>query len=131
MVEEAIAQGRLELKPVDAAFIEQTQAAGFRHRREGLAYRLTWRCRGIRPRKRVAPSSGGLPWRRKLVYRMRAHISAWSHWIAWLAHRSGRPQVYIRWGGWALTLYQALTYSRGTLGERFDRLERRFGGRGS
>ena len=37
------ADGRLALEPVDADFVAETQAAGFRHRREGLAYRLTWR----------------------------------------------------------------------------------------
>lgn len=128
MVEEALSGGRLELTPVDAAFIEQTQAAGLRHRREGLAYRLTWWRRGIQPRKRVEPSAAGLPWRRKLVYRMRAHISRWSHRMAGLAHRTGRPPVYTRWGRWALGLYQALTYSRGPLGEWLDRIEQRLAG---
>lgn len=129
MVEEARGAGRLELTPVDAAFIEQTQAAGFRHRREGLAYRLTWWRSGVRPRKRVAPSAAGLSWRRKLVYRMRAHIAAWSHRMAALAHRTGRPRIYTQWGRWALTIYQALTYSRGPLGEWLDRLEQRLAGR--
>jgi coenzyme F420-reducing hydrogenase beta subunit len=129
MVEEARAAGRLELTPVDAAFIEETQAAGFRHRREGLAYRLTWWRRGVRPRKRVAPSTAELPWRRKLVYRMRAHIAAWSHRMAVLAHRTGQPGIYTRWGRWALTAYQALTYSRGPLGSWLDRVERRLADR--
>lgn len=43
--------GRLELRDVDGAFVEQTQAAGFRQRREGLAYRLTWPTAGIKPVK--------------------------------------------------------------------------------
>jgi coenzyme F420-reducing hydrogenase beta subunit len=129
MVDEAIAGGRLELTAVDAAFIEQTQAAGFRHRREGLAYRLTWWRRGIRPRKRVAPRSAGLPWRRRLVYRMRAHISRWCHRTAAMGQVTERPQIYVRWGRWALTVYQALTYSRGPLGDWLDRVERRLAGR--
>ena len=55
LIEAARADGRLALDPVDADFVAGTQAAGFRHRREGLAYRLTWawRRRGLRPVKRV------------------------------------------------------------------------------
>jgi coenzyme F420-reducing hydrogenase beta subunit len=125
MVEEAIGGGRLTLQGVDADFIADTQAAGFRQRREGLAYRLTWARRGIRPVKRVAPSRGGLPWRRRLVYRLRAGISAGSHRMAALAARTGQHKVYTVWARAALTLYGALTYSRGRLGRMFDRLERR------
>src|SRR5438270_3154774 len=57
LVRRGIDQGRLKLHPVDAKFVQATQAAGLRHRRQGLAYRLTWRRRGIVPRKRVEPSS--------------------------------------------------------------------------
>jgi coenzyme F420-reducing hydrogenase beta subunit len=42
LIAAAMGEARLDLKPVDAAFIERTQAAGFRQRREGLAYRLAW-----------------------------------------------------------------------------------------
>ncbi len=76
LVAAAIRDGRLALDPVDSAFVEQTQAAGFRQRREGLAYRLTWHRTGITPRKRVRPDAKSLPFRRKLIYRMRALISA-------------------------------------------------------
>ena len=41
LVQTGIAEGRLALSEVDHAFVSQTQAAGFRQRREGLAYRLT------------------------------------------------------------------------------------------
>src|SRR5207253_6440765 len=65
LIENARANGHLQLEPVDADFVIQTQAAGLRHRRDGLAYRLTWRKRGVVPVKRVAPSAD-LPMRRKL-----------------------------------------------------------------
>ena len=39
LIEAARADGRLDLRAVDAEFIVQTQAAGLRHRRDGLAYR--------------------------------------------------------------------------------------------
>ena len=125
IVEDAIAGGRLGLQQVDADFIADTQAAGFRQRREGLAYRLTWARSGIRPRKRVAPGKAGLPWRRRLVYRLRAAISWGSHRAALAADRLRMPQLYVRWAKASLHLYGALTYGRGRLGTLFDRLERR------
>ncbi|KTF69113.1 Coenzyme F420 hydrogenase/dehydrogenase, beta subunit C-terminal domain [Sphingomonas sp. HT-1] len=125
MLQGAIDKGRLALDPVDADFIAGTQDAGLRHRREGLAYRLTWHRRGITPRKRVAPRAAGIGWRRKLVYRTRAGIAAWSHRVAWVADRLGMPSLYIRWAKASLSLYQALTYSRGRLGAWLDRMERR------
>jgi hypothetical protein len=91
IVASAIEEGRLKLDTVDEEFIVQTQAAGFRQRREGLAYRLTWPRLGVRPRKRVAPDDTTLPSRRKLIYRMRALNTAWSHRVFWLARRTRRP----------------------------------------
>src|SRR3546814_10766655 len=82
LVRRGIEDGRIDLQTVDSHFVEQTQAAGFRQRREGLAYRLSWLRHGVRPRKRVAPASHGLPRRRKLIYRVRNHIALWSHRIA-------------------------------------------------
>ncbi len=124
MVEAARTSGRLALQAVGADFIIETQAAGLRHRREGLAYRLTWARRGVRPRKRVAPSTAGLPLRRRLVYRTRAAVSRWSHRMFALARTLDAPRLYTGWARAALAVYQGLTYSRGRLGAWFDRLER-------
>lgn len=121
LIERARADGRLQLEPVDAEFIVQTQAAGLRHRRDGLAYRLTWRRRGIMPRKRVGPSAA-LPLRRKLVYRMRYSIARWSHRMMALARALRMPSLYTAWARSALRLYQAMTWSQGRLGKAFDRL---------
>lgn len=115
LVDEGVTSGRLDLKAVDADFIVDTQAAGFRQRREGLAYRLTWARRGIRPRKRVAPSVD-LPLRRKLLYRTRAAISRGSHRMADLALRTGRPGLYTRWAWGAYRVYEGLAYARGRFG---------------
>jgi coenzyme F420-reducing hydrogenase beta subunit len=121
MIESARAEGRLQLQPVDAEFIARTQAAGLRHRRDGLAYRLSWRRRGLRPVKRVA-ASRTLPLRRKLVYRLRAHIARWSHRIFRLARALRLPAIYTLWARGMLRLYQSVTWSRGGLGRLFDAL---------
>jgi coenzyme F420-reducing hydrogenase beta subunit len=115
LMDRGIAEGRLALDPVDADFIVRTQAAGFRQRREGLAYRLTWPRLGLKPQKRVEPSRE-LPARRKLIYRMRALISWGSHRALLLAHRTRMPQLYIGWARTVLTFYHGLAYSRGRLG---------------
>ncbi|RYG20864.1 coenzyme F420 hydrogenase [bacterium] len=121
IVQTAIDEGRLCLSPVDEEFIVQTQAAGFRQRREGLAYRLTWRKRGIRPRKRVAPAKPDSR-RRMLIYRTRAFISRWSHRMFWLSRRMNNPAPYVRWGRAAVAFYHGFAYSRGKLGAFFDRI---------
>ncbi|WP_245858189.1 Coenzyme F420 hydrogenase/dehydrogenase, beta subunit C-terminal domain [Sphingomonas guangdongensis] len=122
-VRAAIGDGRLALTEVDAAFIAGTQEAGFRQRRQGLAYRLTWWKRGIRPRKRVAPSAAGIGWRRKLVYRLRYGIAAWSHRLALAARILGVPALYTGWARTSLRLYEALTYHRWRLGAWIARVE--------
>ena len=121
ILDEGVGRGRLNLSTVDADFIAGTQAAGLRQRREGLAYRLTWRRYRHAPPKRVAPSAD-LPFRRKLVYRLRHHISAGSHHMARIAHVTGRPEVYLRWAGAMLGLYAAVTYGRGRLGAMLARM---------
>jgi hypothetical protein len=122
LVAEAISEGRLQLEPVDQEFIVQTQAAGFRQRREGLAYRLTWPRLGVQPRKRVTPDAKNIKPRRKLIYRMRNWLTAWSHRMFWVARRARRPQLYIRWAKLALTTYHGLAYSRGKLGDLVEKL---------
>ena len=122
--DEARAEGRLALDQVDADFVAETQAAGFRQRREGLAYRLTWARRGEQPVKRVAPDATGLTPRRRAVYRTRAAISAGSHRMADIARRVGRPGIYVRWAWAAYRLYEGLVYARGRFGPVLDRLER-------
>jgi coenzyme F420-reducing hydrogenase beta subunit len=127
LVTSAIAKGRLKLNPVDSTFVEQTQAAGFRQRREGLAYRLYLRRSGVRgwqlqPHKRVKPNAKMVSPRRKLIYRLRALITDGSHRVFWLARLTQWPRLYIRWAWILLTLYHGLAYSRGKLGEMIERL---------
>lgn len=118
---DGIAQRELSLEPVDADFVQRTQAAGLRHRRQGLAYRLTWRRKGVVPRKRVEPSSA-VPARRRAIYRIRHAIARWSHRMFRLSRRLAAPCLYIHWARASLRLYQALAWGAGPLGRLFDRM---------
>jgi len=120
LITKAVDEGRLHLKAVDSDFVVNTQAAGFRQRREGLAFRLSWPRFGIRPRKRVIPNFRALPLRRKLIYVMRSLISSWSHRIFFLARQAHMPIIYIGWARLALTIYHGLAYSRGRIGKIID-----------
>jgi len=117
MIDNAINENRLKLEAVDAAFVEQTQSAGFRQRREGLAYRLTWNKTAIKPRKRVAPNSTSPTEQRKLIYRIRYSLSKWSHRMFWLAKKTSQPKLYIKWAHTAAAVYQGLAYHRGKIGK--------------
>ena len=55
---------------------------------------------------------------------MRALISAASHRLFAWSERLGAPGLYLRSAKALLYTYQALAYSRGRLGQMFDRLER-------
>ena len=120
LLEHGRASGAVLLEPVTAEFVIATQAAGLRHRREGLAYRLSWRHRHPRPRKRVAPSTA-LPLRRKLVLRLRHHIARWSHRIFRTARATGTHALYLVWARTMLRVYQAVAWSRGPIGAALDR----------
>jgi coenzyme F420-reducing hydrogenase beta subunit len=120
LIQEAMAKSRLALSPVNEALVVATQAAGFRHRREGLAFRLQLPRTGLRPRKRVGRASGALRARRKLIFVMRSAISAWSHRIFWLARTLNAPRLYTVWARAALSSYHGLAYSRGILGRIAD-----------
>lgn len=70
------AGGKISIKELSPDKIYQSQAGGFRHRRDGLAYRLylideqnKWR-----PAKRVKPDNS-LPTKRKKVYEKRMRLS--------------------------------------------------------
>jgi coenzyme F420-reducing hydrogenase beta subunit len=117
---DGIATGRIALSEVDEKFVMATQAAGFRHRREGLAFRLAWPRRGLCPKKRIAPSMRGLPMRRKAIYASRYLLSAWSHRVFWLAKRLHSPSIYLWWARGALWFYQGLAHSRGIVGRVLD-----------
>jgi len=111
IISNGISTGRLNLTTVDGNFVAETQAAGIRQRREGLAYRLTWHRSGLRPQKRVKPQANGLRFRRKLTYRLRHAISWWSPRIYEAAQRVGLPALYRLWAWSVLRVYKVLAYA--------------------
>lgn len=125
IISTGIKETRLSLKEVSAEFVAQTQAAGLRQRREGLAYRLTWASRGIQPIKRVKPDNHSLSRPRKIVYQMRFQISKWSHRLFWLARKMGMPVIYLFWAKLATSVYFGVAYHKGNFGamrKRFKEL---------
>lgn len=81
LVSAAKEKGVLRLDEITADRVAESQAGGFRQRREGLAYRLhmvdkegRWR-----PEKRVQPASNHLSKQRRRVYELRRLISLKSH----------------------------------------------------
>jgi coenzyme F420-reducing hydrogenase beta subunit len=124
-IADAIGAGRLRLEGVDAGFVARTQAAGLRQRREGLAWRLSQRRDGLRLRKRVGADARATGLRRRLVYRMRAAISSWSHRVFRFARRAGKVRVYIAWASVVASAYHALAYPHGRLDKLAERLRLR------
>jgi coenzyme F420-reducing hydrogenase beta subunit len=127
LVAEGLSQGRLKLEEVSGEFVEQTQAAGLRHRREGLAYRLTWSRNGVQPRTRVQPDADRPAKDRKLIYRTRYLISKWSHRMFWLARKIKMPSLYMFWARTAAAIYHGIAYHQGKISEmkkRFTQLKR-------
>jgi hypothetical protein len=59
--------------------------------------------------------------RRKLIYRARVAISAWSRRLFRLARRLRWPGLYIRWARAVLGLYHGVAYSRGRFGMLIER----------
>lgn len=90
LIEDAIAAGRLALEPLAADRAAESQRAGLRHRREGLACRLhDTRARGEwSPPKRVAPTPPGRRPRRAAVYRLREQVARESH-VAFARAKAG------------------------------------------
>ncbi|HZF63156.1 MAG TPA: Coenzyme F420 hydrogenase/dehydrogenase, beta subunit C-terminal domain [Chitinophagaceae bacterium] len=123
LIKDAIASGRLELSTVDDEFVEQTQAAGFRQRREGLAYRLIWAPTGVQPLKRVAPHYKNIHKSRKLIYRIRFHISKWSHRMFLLARKLKWPGLYTGWARLVGAAYYGFAYHKGKFREMVKRFQ--------
>ena len=81
LLERAQEESRIHLEALPIERVFESQAGGFRHRRDGLAYRL-WQAdkAGLwRPPKRVAPAWKHLNRKMRRIFRMRFELSEVSH----------------------------------------------------
>jgi len=78
---DAVSAGRLHLDPISVEKVVESQAGGFRHRREGLAYRLAVEDQAgrWRPAKRVLPSVKHLTSKQQQIYALRYEMGQASH----------------------------------------------------
>jgi coenzyme F420 hydrogenase subunit beta len=81
ILDEAAKTGRLHLDAIPAGKVVESQAGGFRHRRDGLAYRLQVEDQAgrWRPAKRVQPSVGHLSSKLREIYALRYELGQTSH----------------------------------------------------
>ncbi len=81
MLTQGLTNNDLELTRLSAEDAFKTQAGGFRHRRQGLSYRLQKRQNNNEwfPPKRVLPGDIEVDERRKYIYDLREKISEQSH----------------------------------------------------
>jgi coenzyme F420-reducing hydrogenase beta subunit len=125
IIKEVIMKGRtearLQLEEVSPTFVAQTQAAGLRQRRQGLAYRLTWTKFGLKPPKRVTPDASRLAKTRKILYRIRYMISKWSHRMFWFARKTRMRFIYLLWARTVSALYYGVAYHGGSMVEMVKR----------
>ena len=115
LVEEGMAAGRLQLDSVSADTVAESQAGGFRQRREGLAYRLhlaeeadQWH-----PPKRVEPSASHINEERKEVYDLRMQMTNRSHTAFRKAMKEGNFEVFREKMGPLLEAYSELYRLKG------------------
>jgi coenzyme F420-reducing hydrogenase beta subunit len=93
-----MAEGRLKLDVLDPDSVRQSQAGGFRHRRNGLAYRLAvnkekgWWV----PSKRVLPDATGQTSQMQAIQDMRMELSRTSHEAFLAALEADDFQVFVR-----------------------------------
>lgn len=81
VLQRSVESKEIVLKPASVDAIATSQAANYRHRRDGLAYRLALkdRRRQWRPPKRVPAGSVDRGWRWRLMHRLRVRLARRSH----------------------------------------------------
>jgi hypothetical protein len=110
LLEKAVAEDRLSLDRIDAEEVARSQMSGFRHRRDGLAYRLhlaeskgEWY-----PPKRVKPSVKGLSRNFQQRKMLRVLMAEESHLAFQEAIKTGEFSFFIKKMKPLVEKYQAL-----------------------
>lgn len=96
ILEQASKKGRIITKPVTVADVHKSQDSNYRHRRDGLAYRLAVADKNgaWRPRKRVEPCVLEISPARKTVQDLRMQLRDYSHTFFESAKKSGRLGLF-------------------------------------
>lgn len=97
LLQEAATCGRIALNEISAARAVASQAGGFRHRREGLAYRLYREDaeRRWRPNKRIDPKFRHLTAKERVVFETRSELAEKSHQAFASAKAQGRLSLFV------------------------------------
>ncbi|PRD46854.1 Coenzyme F420 hydrogenase/dehydrogenase, beta subunit C-terminal domain [Sphingobacterium haloxyli] len=111
----------LALTEVSAEDVIQSQQGGFRHRREGLSYRMQKKVRENKwlPKKRVQPGEFKLDVQRKKIYDFREKISEKSHILFLEALKTNNLAVFTMEIEVLMQKYRRL--NRGSITQRIER----------
>lgn len=125
LLNEATNAGRLHLDPIPASKVVESQAGGFRHRRDGLAYRLFLEDQAgcWRPHKRVAPLASHLTPELKIIYALRHQLGQASHAAFATAKKSRDFSVFLETMQPLIARYDGL-YRRPLLARVLGRIKR-------
>lgn len=96
LIERGMSLRRLHMESISPDRVVKSQEAGFRHRREGLAYRLSLKDRaGIwRPKKRIKAQHNHLNKTRRRIYQLRVEMTYKSHEAFENAVKAGSFSVF-------------------------------------
>ncbi|TRZ89559.1 MAG: coenzyme F420 hydrogenase [Methanosarcinales archaeon] len=121
LVEGAIHEKRLAFQPLSPERVVESQAGGFRQRREGLAYRLQLMEKEQQwyPPKRVKAGSRHLNVKRKKIYQLRMQMTSRSHELFEQAKKAGQFKIFQE--GMQLLLDQYQRLYRPTVSHRIQR----------
>ncbi len=121
LVKDAIREKRVVFQPLNPERVVESQAGGFRQRREGLAYRLQLMEKEQQwyPPKRVKPNSRHLNAKRKKIYQLRMQMTSQSHELFDQAKKAGRFEIFQE--GMQLLIDQYQRLYRPTTGRRIKR----------
>jgi len=107
---EGIESGALQMDELAADRVAESQDAGLRHRREGLAFRLEEAAKRGEwvPPKRVTPGSFALSAKQREIYRHRQRLAKMSHLVFRRAKRAKSLALFIQEMTPAMSAYAAL-----------------------
>jgi coenzyme F420 hydrogenase subunit beta len=116
MIHNAKEEGRVLIEKVAEKEALSSQAGGIRHRREGLAYRLSLKARDNvwAPGKRVSASAKSVPFHRKILYRLRMWCARRSREVFEEAHKRENYPFYalkMSWRFKTLRIYEIMISS--------------------